>query len=775
LAFTGGFTNGSLSNTGSVFGDEVSVRPAFERLGDFLIASELLADITSTDHNAAFQPGGSIYSLMIDSEKVGQNTGTISALSILLPEKFPGTELPSFISDKEVRADVLNITIESFSWRDPASFSDASESVLMEGLRTRGFQHEAMNAVLSISWLPSTIDVIWIDKLLKKTPLSKRDAFWCGFLHNRYESYGAVRRLIDAAFELPLGQIEVDIAERWAIALVWFTAAADRRVKDRATRAVVALFTARPEIISKILTIFLFSDDDEVREHVLLSCYGALIISRNTNEVNKVTSILHEAFRSDPTAFANALIRDHIRSFIELSDILGVIPADCNPELPMRPIGIGWPLELPSEEEITRWRALPRLAISCLYEDFYIYSLDRLREWIHGIPKDNMGKWILKQVAEGLAYEGSGCERYDSYILGKYGDGRGKETWAERISKKYQWIAMYQLASHLHDHIERKRETWEPEYLRNPLILQEGRKLDPTLPSNIAMEERDREAWWIGASVDIHLGEQLPDIEWVTVQADLPSLEDLLTIQKRDDQKWQLLVAYPTWGRRDEDADWDTPYRQVWIHIESHLVPKDDIVTAYDCLHRRNFFGLWMPEGATWLHGFAGEYPWATPFNIESEEWHGRGGHVDGLPVHYKPSYNKLAVEWEYDASLARQFQMLLPARLFFTPNDLWWNGKDGYRVVNGRTVFRDPSITEVGPKALISDADDLLERLKKVDMSLIWTLLGEKWILGGPVGKPTPRRTFSQIARLKDDGSIEIGERVFFDDYKKDASPLSS
>ena len=110
----------------------------------------------------------------------------------------------------------------------------------------------------------------------------------------------------------------------------------------------------------------------------------------------------------------------------------------------------------------------------------------------------------------------------------------------------------------------------------------------------------------------------------------------------------------------------------------------------------------------------------------------------------------------------------------FFSPNDLWWNGRDGYRIVDGRTVFRDPSVTEVGPKALIADADDLLERLKKADLSLIWTLLGEKWILGGTVGKPTPRRTFSQIARLKDDGSVEIGERVFFDDYKKDASPLS-
>ena len=50
--------------------------------------------------------------------------------------------------------------------------------------------------------------------------------------------------------------------------------------------------------------------------------------------------------------------------------------------------------------------------------------------------------------------------------------------------------------------------------------------------------------------------------------------------------------------------------------------------------------------------------------------------------------------------------------------------------------------------------------------------LLGEKWILGGSYDKQTPRRTFSQIAYLGEDGSLHVGERVFFDDYDEDAGP---
>jgi hypothetical protein len=135
-------------------------------------------------------------------------------------------------------------------------------------------------------------------------------------------------------------------------------------------------------------------------------------------------------------------------------------------------------------------------------------------------------------------------------------------------------------------------------------------------------------------------------------------------------------------------------------------------------------------------------------------------------------SWNGVIVEWEYDASLPGSFHMMVPARAFFSQRNLWWDGRDGYRLVGGKTIFRDPSVTEKGPVALIADADDLLGQLDKMRLGVIWTLLGEKWILGGRDAKVRPRRTFSQIARLMEDGSVQIGERVFFEDYDQDVGP---
>ena len=753
-------------------GADSVVRPSFERLGDFLIAAELLERSSQKGLGEECQPGGLINSLFKDYESLEQHSGIIAALSILIAEKSPGVELPQYADDESIRNSLIRIVVRSFPSRDPISFTALSGLLAQEALGWSDFSFEAMDSLLSISWQPSAIDAIWLNELLKKQPMARRDAYWCGYLHDRFESHGTVPRLINAAFELPLEQLEYDIAERWCTVILWFTAASDRRVKDWATRASTAILSAQPLILPSVLQRLIDCDDDEVRERTLLSCYGALILSINVRTVQRVTASLQETYRSEPRAFDNALIRDLIRCISELAIELDALPEGCDSLLTMQPVDSEWPLQLPSNEYIESWGELLHFRPDDFFSDFFKYSMNCLRPWGHSFPKKDMGAWILQRVVRDFGYEGSGCERYDGFMLGKHGGGRGKPKWAERIGKKYQWIGMYQLASRLHDHIERKENSWEPAPLRTPLILLEERKLDPTLPYRIVGSDRNADAWWIGDSVNFQMGEQMPDTDWVSFERDLPSLDKLLSTKERGGQRWLLLVSYPSWDDRPDDAERGLQYRNVWIHVESYLVAKEDVEIGYICLHRRNFFGRWMQQGASWLYGFAGEYPWASSFNIEKDEWNSTGGFGQNLPVAYKPAWNELAVEWEYDASLEKNYYMLIPARAFFSPSDLWWNGLDGYSIKNGKSVFRDISISEVGPRALIVDIEDLLDRLNSLGLRLIWTVLGEKLILGGHHDKPTPMCTFSQIARLEENGSIQIGDRVFFHDYDKDTGP---
>lgn len=755
-----------------LFGEESQLRLSFERLGDFLLASEIMTKAMTEGVVKAFSPAGICSSLVKSVESTIENTGVLSALSILLPEIQSGQELPNLIENEDVRVEVLKTTIQSFAWRDPATFSPSSGYLLRQGLGLREFSEKAMEAVLSVAWQQSAIDARWLDSLLRERPMALRDAYWCCFLNDNYDAGGAVRRLIDAAFDLQLEELEPAIADLWSIILLWFTAAADRRVKDRATRAAVAILTAHADRIPSIISNFIDYDDDEVRERTLVVAYGALLISRNPTVAGTVAKSLFTAYKNAPECFSNALIRDDIRCIGELAKELGAAPAAFNPELTMKKVKSSWQLQVPSEEEIERWKSLPKLVASCTDDDFYIYSMNCLRPWMHQMKKPDLGKWILNRVAKDFEYEGSGCENYDRYMLGKFGGGRSRKGWAERIGKKYQWLALFQLASHLHDHTKRK-DDYGPKPIRTPLILLEERKIDPTLPGRVAPQDESSKAWWLGGSVEFGLSSHLNDSDWITYHDDIPLLDSFLTVRQHGNQAWRLLVSYPDWSDR-EDIEGNSPYRHVWIHIQSYLVPKEKLCDAFDCLHRRNFFGEWMPGHSSWLHGFAGEYPFGTTFNTEPDTWHGHGNESPFLPKYYLTSWNEVTAEWEYDGSIPRNWYIKVPSKRFFESKDLSWDGRDGFRQLRGRTVFRDPHLTEGGTSTLVADIDDLANRLDQLGLCLIWTLLGEKWIIGGNSNrKRWPICTFSQVACQQNGGAIHFGDPVFFDDYDKAAGPL--
>ena len=748
---------------GAGYGSENTLRLAFERLGDFLLARRLLDGAAGEPLADAFDAGGRLHPLIRNREQVDENHGVLSALSILIPEVDDGTELPQLVGPGSIRDSLLEITLASLSGRDPSTFSETTRHLIREGLATPGLSRMSMDSALTVAWQPSAVDARWLHRVLVAQPLAKRDAFWCGYLHHAYEASGPPWRLIHSAFDLPIEELDVTVAEQWATILTWFTAAADRRVKDWATRALIRVLTEHAFLIPQLSRLFLVLDDDAVRQRFLLASYGALLASKDRNVIAEVTEAAYQAFAADPESFDNALIRDQIRLLAELAGRVNALPKRRDPEFTMSPISSGWPLDIPTEDQVEAWSDAIHFTPNEFVSDFFKYSMNCLRPWEESFSKEDMGKWIVQRVARDFRYDGSGCEEYDKFMVGRFGPGRGKPEWAERIGKKYQWMAMYQLASRLNDHLERKEGPWEPSPLRTPLILLEERELDPTLPHTIFEGESRTTPWWLGGSVEFGSSDSLSHEQWIKEEEDLPSLERMVALAENNGQIWRALVLYTSWSGDRKTREEREPYRHVAINVEGYLVPEEEQSSAYKSLLRRNFSDRRMPGAAKFLYGFPGEYPWATPFNTEPDEWHRSGGTDVSVP--YEACWNRIVAEWEYDASLPRKFSVVVPARRFFSCGDLWWDGRDGYGVSGGRTVFRDPSVTEGGPLSLVADAQDLLRRLESMGRCLIWTMLGEKIILGGSWDDSFPRRIFSQVALMNADGSVTASDRVFKED----------
>jgi len=70
---------------------------------------------------------------------------------------------------------------------------------------------------------------------------------------------------------------------------------------------------------------------------------------------------------------------------------------------------------------------------------------------------------------------------------------------------------------------------------------------------------------------------------------------------------------------------------------------------------------------------------------------------------------------------------------------------------------------------------DELLQRLRRINKRLIWTLLGEKLMIGGPDDRRSPRCKFSQVAMLNEDGSIRFSELAFSDEHQQATGPLNA
>ena len=390
------------------------------------------------------------------------------------------------------------------------------------------------------------------------------------------------------------------------------------------------------------------------------------------------------------------------------------------------------------------------------------------------MDKLSMGRWIANHAIEELGLHDERFNRYDGYMVNRFGGGRSKPAWAERIGKKYQWIAMYRLASRLHDNLNReKRSSFDPDLRRTPLILLEERKLDPTLSHSIVPGPDDTNCWWLRGKVDLPGTRNVDFATWVAKKDDLPSLESLLEPTPYEGQRWTILTAFPHWSEYRPNMEHTTPYRDTWMHLRGYLVPKSRLTTTLKALEGRNYFDGWLPEGGHWLHAFAGEYPWATACNTEPDWYLGANPKVRNSNLILIHASNQLLIEWQYDATLPSSVYLQVPTKKLFRDGDLWWNGTDGFALANGKTVFFDPQFRFGKPEALLADIDELLVRLDKIGYRLMWTLLGEKMVLGDTRSN-MPRIIFSQMAWLTDTGAVQVGERRFFEDYNQDQGPAN-
>ncbi|MBW5978523.1 AVAST type 2 anti-phage system protein Avs2 [Klebsiella sp. CVUAS 11332] len=324
------------------------------------------------------------------------------------------------------------------------------------------------------------------------------------------------------------------------------------------------------------------------------------------------------------------------------------------------------------------------------------------------------------------------------------GTGRGRrESSQERIGKKYQWISYYEYMAMLSDNFirfegygEERKESpyqgpWEP-YVRD---------IDPTilLKNTGTKELSHQEMWWANEEVfDWNCTYE----EWVSNSSTISNPYGLIEVNDNNGIEWFVLESYPSWKEPKiiGNEDWGHPRKRVWCQIRGYLVKSEEFETFKVWAENQHYMGRRMPEGSNRYQLFNREFYWSKAFQFFKSDYYGGS---DWAPVTDQNSGTKIVDvsvtsisylwEEEFDKSKIDTLSFLKPSFLIFDKMGLK-NGKveGSYEDKDGNIVCFAAEALNNSKIHLLVKKEPFLRMLNENNLDIVWTLLGEKGVIGG-------------------------------------------
>jgi hypothetical protein len=198
-----------------------------------------------------------------------------------------------------------------------------------------------------------------------------------------------------------------------------------------------------------------------------------------------------------------------------------------------------------------------------------------------------------------------------------------------------------------------------------------------------------------------------------------------------------LLKGYFSINKKESELE-NLPLKEIWIHINSYLIRKEDLEKCKEFFKGKDFLGSVLPEGFNFYENWIGEYPWSKAYlNIFQGFEEKRDIPIKLIPTAYNFINEKDSKFCKNDISE----KFLFPSEIFFKNLNLKWNGENVY-LLDSKPMF----LINNGKSHSIYSNKKLLEKyLNDNDYILVWTILGEKRYLEGKIGSFPGSMTFSQ------------------------------
>lgn len=298
---------------------------------------------------SSFQDGGDLEFLEYRGGYVRQ--GLLEALCIQTPEH-TGQELVRLAPSVQNLPGIGDAFLESIVWRRLDAYSDDTTVVLNELIKSKKMWRDPLATMLMISTLPDhPYNSNFLDQKLRGYSMADRDAWWSIYLHDEWQTQGPVDRLVEWATGVsPASDMDEGVLDLSAIALSWMLTTPNRRLRDKATKALVILLRGRLNATWRLVDKFADVDDPYLSERVLAVAYGIAMGSSDSFGVGRLGQLVYERVFATGTPPVHILARDYARGVIERALYLGA-DLSVDESLYRPPYSSVWP-SIPDQESI---------------------------------------------------------------------------------------------------------------------------------------------------------------------------------------------------------------------------------------------------------------------------------------------------------------------------------------------------------------------------------------------------------------------------------------
>ncbi|OFK54607.1 hypothetical protein HMPREF2811_08105 [Globicatella sp. HMSC072A10] len=487
--------------------------------------------------------------------------------------------------------------------------------------------------------LKNSTNAYLLDSHLSQMSMVTRDSQWTNFI-NGISSDSRLGQIISSfeSAKVNTHSLKNEQIRLMLILFSWTLTSSNRKLRDRCSKAMIVILKDNFQLCLDLLKRFKNTNDPYVVQRLYGVVFGALVRTKDKNhETYKelVNYVYNTIFQADEV-YPDILLRDYARLIIERYLFEYPEDMDFSREKIRPPYNSS---DIPEMERVeydlsSGYNSSKDAIVSSMntedsgpgiYGDFGRYVFDSALNQFKNFDNENGYLYAMDYIFNVIGFD----EELFPHDRNNYYTERHDTRKVERIGKKYQWIALYNLLAKVADNYlvendydisEDYSGPWSP-YVRD---------FDPTLnnrfkPDKSLIEFNPKDELYSKEFLDDFDREETDIIDWVNKTSTLfDDIENEIKIKDSRGNNWIILNHIKEIEKNENILrKYDGKRQEIYNIIQAYFVKEEDYESCLEDIDTRNFYGRNYPEGSRSYEFFNREYYWSSALknNVLKNEW----------------------------------------------------------------------------------------------------------------------------------------------------------